>query len=59
MIAYVLVTVGAIGRVGAAWFPDLGARGLILSGVLWAAAYGVFFATYVRILLSPRVDARN
>jgi uncharacterized protein involved in response to NO len=59
VIAYVLVTVGAIGRVGAAWFPELGTRGLILSGVLWAAAYGVFFATYARILLSPRVDARK
>jgi uncharacterized protein involved in response to NO len=59
VIAYVLVTVGAIGRVGAAWFPELGIRGLILSGILWAAAYAVFFATYARILLSPRVDARK
>jgi uncharacterized protein involved in response to NO len=56
VIAYVLVTVGAIGRVGAAWFPELGVRGLILAGVFWAAAYAVFFATYARILLSPRVD---
>jgi uncharacterized protein involved in response to NO len=56
VIAYVLVTVGAIGRVGAAWFPELGVRGLILSGVFWAAAYAVFFATYARILLSPRMD---
>jgi uncharacterized protein involved in response to NO len=56
VIAYVLVTVGAIGRVGAAWFPELGVHGLILSGVFWAAAYAVFFATYARILLSPRVD---
>jgi uncharacterized protein involved in response to NO len=57
VIAYALVTVGAVGRVGAAWFPELGTRGLILSGILWAAAYAVFFATYARILLSPRVDA--
>ena len=57
VIAYVLVTVGAICRVGAAWIPELGARGLILSGMLWATAYAVFFVTYARILLSPRVGA--
>jgi uncharacterized protein involved in response to NO len=59
VIAYVLVSIGAIGRVAAAWIPELGVRGLIFSGVLWAAAYAVFFATYARILLSPRVDARK
>jgi uncharacterized protein involved in response to NO len=56
VIAYVLVTVGAIGRVGAAWFPELGTRSLIIAGVFWAAAYAVFFASYARILLSPRIE---
>jgi uncharacterized protein involved in response to NO len=55
VIAYVLVTIGAVLRVagpligGAAEMPLVG-----ISGVVWAAGYLVFAACYAPILLTPR-----
>jgi uncharacterized protein involved in response to NO len=38
--------------------PSLYVSGLVVSGVLWSVAFAAFAATYVPILLQPRVDGR-
>ena len=56
VIAYVLVTLGAILRV-AVPFSRIDYRdGLEVSGALWAGAFVVFLIVYGPILLRPRLD---
>lgn len=52
--AFVLITLGAIGRVLAVFT----AAGLWLSAACWIAAYGLFLVRYTPILLQPRVDGK-
>jgi uncharacterized protein involved in response to NO len=49
-LAFGLVTVGTLARV----FAPLGGGLMMLSVLLWVAAYAVFLAKYAPILLSPR-----
>jgi uncharacterized protein involved in response to NO len=57
VLCYALVHAGAAARVGSALAPGpLQPSLLLLAGVLWAAAFGVFTAVYARILTRPRVD---
>jgi uncharacterized protein involved in response to NO len=56
---YVLVHGAALARVAAAFLPGEGQRALLLvSGVAWAAAFGLFAARYWPILTTPRPDGR-
>ncbi len=53
---YLLVTLGAVIRVIAAWLPTDYSMTVGAGGVLWAGAYLVFAASYSRALFSPRKD---
>jgi uncharacterized protein involved in response to NO len=56
-LAYLLVTLGAALRVvGPIAAPSLAA--LWIAGALWSAAFAIFCALYVPILLRPRVDGQ-
>jgi uncharacterized protein involved in response to NO len=56
VVAYVLVTAGALLRVGASlnWVDYR--IGVNVAGALWIAAFLLFLATYGPILLGPRID---
>jgi uncharacterized protein involved in response to NO len=56
---YVLITLGAILRVGAPWLPLGYASALHLAGGLWTAAFGLFAWHYGRYLLAPRIDDQS
>jgi uncharacterized protein involved in response to NO len=53
---YGLVHAGAAARVAAALAPGASPAWLAAAGLLWAAAFGLYAALYVRILWRPRVD---
>lgn len=56
-LAYGLVSLAALVRVlGPLAFPARPLAAWIASGLLWAAAFGVFTALYAPILLRPRAD---
>lgn len=56
---YALVHVGALIRVAAPLFAGEGQRALLLvGGVVWAAAFGLFAVRYGALLVSPRPDGR-
>ncbi len=58
--SYLLVHAGAAARVLAALAPDPAhAPLLILAGLLWAAAFGLFALLYGSILTQPRVDGKD
>jgi uncharacterized protein involved in response to NO len=58
-IAYVLVHCAAGLRVLAALAPGLGYEALLgASGLCWAGAFLVYFATYLPRLASPRIDGK-
>jgi uncharacterized protein involved in response to NO len=55
--SYALVHAGALSRVGAAFAPGPVQGALLLvGGLLWAGAFGVFAVLYASILTHPRVD---
>jgi uncharacterized protein involved in response to NO len=55
--SYALVHAGALARVGAAFAPGpVQASLLLVGGLLWAAAFGLFAVLYAPILTGPRVD---
>ncbi|MFQ5697580.1 MAG: NnrS family protein, partial [Myxococcota bacterium] len=56
-LAYGAITVAALIRVGVpiAW-PAWGLEGIVVSGTLFAAAFGMFTWRYAPMLLAPRVD---
>jgi uncharacterized protein involved in response to NO len=57
--AFVAVNLAALIRVAQPLvFPSLYAQGMIVAGVLWIAAFGLFAAIYTPILLRPRVDSK-
>ena len=55
--AYVLVTLGALMRLAAAFDLISYRAGVEVAGTLWAAAFAVFLLAYAPILLRPRADA--
>lgn len=57
--AYGLLSLAALVRVaGPLVLPSAYLAELVLSGLLWAAAFGVFTVVYLPILTSPRVDGK-
>jgi uncharacterized protein involved in response to NO len=58
--SYLLVHTGAVARVGAALAPGPLQRPLLLvGGLLWAAAFGLFAIVYSSILTRSRIDGRD
>ena len=58
--SYVLVHAGAAARVGAGLLPGpVQAPLLLIGGLLWAAAFGLFAILYGSILTRPRVDGKD
>ncbi len=58
--SYVLVHAGAVARVGAAFAPGpVQGPLLLIGGLLWAAAFGLFAILYGSILTRPRVDDKE
>jgi uncharacterized protein involved in response to NO len=58
-LAYALVTGAAIVRfTGPLVWPELASTSILVSGVLWSAAFGLFTIVYFPILTRPRVDGR-
>ncbi len=53
--AYVLVFLGAAGRVASTWMPDP-MTALYLSAALWTGGYLAFLARFAPMLVSPRSD---
>jgi uncharacterized protein involved in response to NO len=55
--AYVLVVLGGLARVVASLLPaQVYVPAVVLAGILWMGAYGLFTVVYLPILLRPRVD---
>ena len=58
-VAYALLSLAALVRaVGPLVLPSAYMAELVLSGTLWAAAFGVFTVVYLPILTSPRTDGK-
>lgn len=57
VLAYGLVTLAALARVAATFFPTKSVL-LLVAGLAWAAAFAMFTAVYWPILARPRVDGR-
>jgi len=57
--AYIFILTAAVLRVVVpAWWPQYTSWGIGLAGVLWVAAYGIFFIYYGPMLLTTRADGR-
>lgn len=56
---FILVTVGALLRVGAMFLPFDYLRTISVAGTLWASAFALFVVTYGLKLLRPRADAAS
>lgn len=56
LVIYALVNLGAITRVAAAYLPMPYTSALMLSGLLWGGAFGLFAIVYGRLLLLPRPE---
>ncbi|MDO9468216.1 MAG: NnrS family protein [Thiobacillus sp.] len=57
--AFVAVNLAALIRVvQPLLFPGLYASSMVIAGVLWIAAFGLFAAIYTPMLLRPRVDGK-
>jgi len=54
--AYVLIQLGAVIRVGASLVPPWHAAGVWLAGIAWTLAFIAYVATYLPVLVGPRVD---
>ncbi|HEY7608625.1 MAG TPA: NnrS family protein [Alphaproteobacteria bacterium] len=57
-IAYLLVTIGAAGRVAASLIEIDVAFLLPAAGLVWAAGFLIYVVVYVPVLCRPRVDGR-
>ncbi len=57
-VAYLFVSAAAITRVALPLLGRFDLMGVIVSGVFWIAAFGVFVAVYWPILTRPRADGR-
>jgi uncharacterized protein involved in response to NO len=56
---YLLVHAGAAARVLGTLAPGLGQSLLVVGGLLWSAAFGLFAILYASILVRPRVDGKE
>lgn len=56
---FVLITIAAIARVGAALGMLPYSSALWVAGTLWIAAFGLFLILYLPILAAPRADGRT
>ena len=58
-LAFVGVNLAALIRVALPlFFPAIHAQGMTAAGLVWMAAFGLFAALYVPILLRPRADGK-
>jgi len=58
-IAFALVLLAAVARVGAPLLgSDLYRTTVVVAGALWTAAFALYLAVYVPILVAPRVDGK-
>lgn len=56
---FLLVQAAAIMRVAATLFPATFYRdAVVVSGILWSLAFGIFLLRYVAVLTRPRIDGR-
>lgn len=59
VVAYGSLAAAAVVRaLGPLWFPDMYRAEIVISGLLWTAAFGLFAITYLPILTAPRVDGK-
>ncbi len=59
-LAFVALTLGAVLRVFGPWLrADLTQKSLVVSGVLWSAAFALYVLGNARILLTPRPDGKE
>jgi uncharacterized protein involved in response to NO len=59
VLCFALVHLGALARVAAPWVAGAGQRHILLvGGVAWAGAFGLFAARYGALLVAPRPDGR-
>ncbi len=58
VVIYLLVTIGAIGRVAAPLLPIDYMLAVRLSGVAWGSAFLMFLSVYGPMLVGPRPDGR-
>jgi len=63
-LAFATLTLAAVVRVLGPWLVTSMLGGLhygtllVVSGVAWAVAFGIFFAVYMPVLVAPRVDGK-
>jgi uncharacterized protein involved in response to NO len=59
VLAYVLLQGAVISRLlGEMWLVTFYTESILLSGILWAAAFGLFIIVYFPILISKRPDGK-
>jgi uncharacterized protein involved in response to NO len=51
---FVLITIAAISRVGAPFLDDWSVSAILISGIAWTAAYGLFSVLYFPVFTQPR-----
>ena len=58
-VSFVAMNLAALIRVGVPlFFPDVHFQAMVLAGLLWIAAFGLFVLIYMPILLRPRIDGK-
>lgn len=57
-LSFVMITLGAVARVGAPLVPEHYLTALSVAGGLWAAAFVVYVIAYAKLLVTPRADGR-
>jgi uncharacterized protein involved in response to NO len=57
--AFLLVILGALLRVVAAWLPArVYLEAMVTAGLLWTLGFVIFLVVHAPVLLSPRIDGR-
>ena len=56
VVIYMLITLAALTRIGAAWVSAAFMPLLVWSALCWIAAFGLFSVVYGRMLLTPRLE---
>jgi uncharacterized protein involved in response to NO len=58
--AFVLIGLAALVRVaGPLAFPQAYGLAIVLSGLLWMLAFGIFVLVYLPVLIQPRQDGKE
>ncbi len=58
-LSFVAINLAALVRVSVPlFFPEAHAQSMVLAGLFWISAFGLFSAVYAPILLRPRVDGK-